>query len=128
MSQDQHERFATTPSSFAADLRSYGKRIIVTARGQLELSSQPILAAAIAKVIAVGGSEVVIDLEGLDSIDPEDVGLLVRARSLLRSRGQHLVVRSPCSNAVVLAACALLDPFASVGHVVEQGSFPSAIA
>jgi anti-anti-sigma factor len=125
MGQDQHRGFASSlysvrPSPFATELHSEGERIVVTARGQLDVGSQPLLALTLAKAIASGQYEVVIDLEGLDSIDPEDVGLLVRAKSLLQSRGQHLVVRSPCTNAEVLAACALLDPFASVGHVDES--------
>jgi anti-anti-sigma factor len=135
MGHDQHERFArrphpANPSSVVTELPVQDERIIVTARGQLDVSSRPLLALTLAKAIAAGRDEVVIDLENLDSIDSEDVGLLVRARRLLQSRGQHLVVRSPCTNAEVLAVCALIDPSASVGHVGESATatYTSAIA
>jgi anti-anti-sigma factor len=90
--------------------------IIVTARGQLDVSYQPIVALTLAMAIATGRSEISVDLDRLDSIDPDDVGLLVRARSLLHARGQHLVVRSPLPNAAVLAACTLLDPHARLEY------------
>jgi anti-anti-sigma factor len=118
MSQDQQEDVAiglrawNAPSSAAAVL-SEADRIIVTVDGQLDVDSQAILALTLAKAITAGRVDVALDLEDLDSIDPEDVGLLIRARSLLRSQGQHLVVRSPYARAA-LAACALLDPLACV--------------
>lgn len=129
MSQDQHDSFATglqsTTTPFAAELLLEAGRIIVTPRGQLDLDGTSILALTLAKAIADGRDGVVVDLEGLDSIDLNDVGLLIRARSLLKSRGQHLVVRSPRSDAVVLAACTLLDPHARVEDIErdEPGVF-----
>jgi anti-anti-sigma factor len=83
---------------FAAELVADGDRVIVTARGHLNLSTQPLWAATLAKAIATEQREVVIDLAGLESIDSEDVGLLVRARSLLQNRGKHLVVHPAWPN------------------------------
>jgi anti-anti-sigma factor len=133
MSQDRQKRLAAALGStewrpFAAEMLSEADRIIMTARGQLDLRSQPIFALTLAKAIAAGRGEVVIDLEGIDPIDPEDVGMLVRTRSLLQSRGQHLVVRSSGINAEVLAACALLAPLAPVEPMDENvsGTFSTA--
>jgi anti-anti-sigma regulatory factor len=122
MSQDQRDRVATRQratgvSSFATPVQSDADRIIVTVRGQLVVAAHLALVLMVAKAIAAGQSEAMVDLEGLDSIDASDIDLLGRARSLLRSRRKHLVVRSPCSNADVLAACALLDPCARVERV-----------
>jgi anti-anti-sigma factor len=125
MSQDQQERIAIDPQAssqrvFTTELFAEADRIIVTAQGRLDFNTRPTLVATLAKAIATNQREIVIDLTGLDSVDSEDVGLLVRARSLLQSRGQHLIVRSPCPNAEVLVACALLEPFARVEHVDDN--------
>jgi anti-anti-sigma factor len=104
-------------SSLATEILSEADRIIVTVRGQLDVASYSTLALTLAKAIAAGRDEVVVDPEDLDHIDAQDVSLLIRARGLLRFRGQHLVVRSPCTNANVLAACALLDPHAWVERI-----------
>jgi len=119
MAQDQWNRVATRlratdVSSFATQMQSDAGPIIVTVQGQLEVAAHLALALMVAKAIAAGQDEVVVDLEGLDSIDSLDIDMLGRARSLLRSRRQHLVVRSPSSDAEILAACALLDPHARV--------------
>jgi len=122
MSQGQRGRVATRPrttgvSSFAAHEQSDADRIVVTVQGRLAVTAHLALVIMVAKAIVAGQAEIMVDIEGLDSIDASDIDLLGRARSLLRSRGQHLVVRSPCSNADVLAACALLDPYARVERV-----------
>ena len=92
------------------------RTIIVTTRGQFDLSPRSMLALTLAQGIVAGRREVIVDLEVSGLIDPDDVGLLVRARSLLRSRGQHLVVLSPAVPAAVIAACVLVDPLAIVGR------------
>jgi anti-anti-sigma factor len=117
----------TNAPRFSAEMLADADRITVTARGQLDHHTQPVLALTLAKAIATDRREVVIDLDGVDSIDPEDVGLLMRTRSLLQSRGQHLVVRSPRANAEVRAACALLDPFERFGHANERTSDAPAV-
>jgi anti-sigma B factor antagonist len=131
MSQAQLDSVATRPASsdavsWPARMPSETDWIMVTVSGQLEVESQPILALTLAKAITDGRIDLVVDLEALDLIDLEDVGLLIRARSLLRSRGQHLVVRSPCV-IEILAACALLDPLARVDrvHANRLGNFAS---
>jgi anti-anti-sigma regulatory factor len=130
MSQAQDARVALRPdllnaSSMAAEVPSRAHRIIVTVRGELEDHSQPVFVLALAKAITDGRVDVDVDLGALDSIDTDDVGLLIRARSLLRSAGWHLVLRAPCSGAI-LAACALLDPFARVERLYgnEAATFP----
>jgi anti-anti-sigma regulatory factor len=96
--------------------------VVITVRGQFQADAQSGFALLLAKEIAAGHLEVVVDLETLDLLDLEDVGVLLRARSLLRSRGQHLVVRSSRNNAQILAACALIDPHVRIARVV--GSAP----
>ena len=117
LSQNQWTRVvarlhATTGCSVGSAPAAAADPIVVTVLGRLDVTS---LALVVAKAIITGRDAVVVELDGLDSFDPEDVGLLVHARSVLRSRGQQLVVRSPCTNEEVRAACALLDPFVEVG-------------
>ncbi len=102
MSQAPYARVAMglhflNPPSVLAEIPQTADRNVVTVRDQLEVGSQPVLLLALAKAITDGRVELVVDLGALDSIDTEDVGMLIRASTLLRSRGQHLVVRAPCA-------------------------------
>ena len=122
MSQDQRNppvpiSWPTAASSFGQEMHPADVRLIVTVRGQFDPSSQHRLAFGIARAVVAGRDEITFDLESLDADDIEDLGLLIRARELLRSKGQHIVIRSPCIDAAVLVSCALLDPLVEVQRV-----------
>jgi hypothetical protein len=122
MSQDQCERVAPRLSAplmsmSVGDTPSDVDQFVVTVRGRFVPESRLLFALTVAAAVASGRDSALIDLDCLDAIDPEDVGLLVRARTHLRLRRQRLVVRSPWTASEVLAACALVDPFASAADV-----------
>ena len=58
-------------------------RNVVCLRGDYDMSTAPALAASLAAAIARDGSEVVIDLSGVDFMDAATVGMIIRARSFL---------------------------------------------
>jgi len=109
---------ASLHASLADAIAPDAELVMITVRGQFDPGAQSVFALLLAMGIAECQREIVVDLDALDSLDLEDVGLLVRARSLLRSRGQHLVVRSSRNNAQVLAACAFLDPHVRIARAV----------
>ena len=125
MSQDQRIYAALRPLLPRAPAQVVGifkrsGRILVTVKGCREGFALLAIVLTLAYKIVLGDEQVIVDLEKLDVIDLDDIGLLIRARSVLRQRGQRIVVRSPCSNAAVLAACALLDPLSRVERVEED--------
>ena len=59
------------------------------------MSTAPALAALLAAAIARDGTDVVIDLSGVDFIDAATVGVIIRAREFLQERSRSLTLRSP---------------------------------
>lgn len=69
--------------------------VVVWLRGEHDLSTVPVVSEAMAWVIAVDGSDVVVDLSEVQFMGAATLGVLVGARELLRVRSRSLVVRSP---------------------------------
>jgi anti-sigma B factor antagonist len=67
------------------------RRIVV--RGEVDLSTAPELASAIASV-AEGAFRVVVDLGGVTFIDSTGLGVLVNERSALEARNGAIVISS----------------------------------
>ena len=74
---------------------SAADRDLVRLRGEYDMSTAPSLAALLAAAIARDGSDVVIDLSGVDFIDAATVGVIIRAREFLQERSRSLTLRSP---------------------------------
>lgn len=88
--------------------------VVVWLRGEHDLSTAPALSEAMAWIIAVDDADVVVDLSEVQFMGAATVGVLIRARELLRLRSRSLMVRSPSRFAQrVLELCGdtgLVDP------------------
>ena len=74
---------------------SAADRDLVCLRGEYDLSTAPALASLLAGAIARDGTDVVLDLSGVDFIDAATVGVIIRAREFLQQRSRSLTLRSP---------------------------------
>jgi anti-anti-sigma factor len=73
--------------------------VVVCLRGEHDLSTVAELSATMAQAMALGDTDLVVDLSRVELITAATVGVLVRARELLRVRSRSLVVRSPSARA-----------------------------
>jgi anti-sigma B factor antagonist len=84
-------------------VQAYARRgppqVVVCLRGDHDLSTVAELSAAMARAITLGDADIVVDLSRVEFMAAATVGVLVRARGLLRSRSRSLVVRSPSTRA-----------------------------
>lgn len=74
--------------------REYGGHIIVSLRGELDITDAVSVAAALATV-AASNLEIIVDLAGLDFIDSSGVAALARGRKHARHAGGDLVLAAP---------------------------------
>jgi anti-sigma B factor antagonist len=65
-------------------------------RGEVDLSTGPLLWERISAVIAGGSTRVVLDLAGMAFIDSTGLSVLVMAMRRLQEVDGQLVLRSPC--------------------------------
>jgi anti-anti-sigma factor len=102
------------------DLRGH---VVVVLRGELDVTDAVAVAAALA-VIAARGSEVIVDLAGLDFIDSSGVAALAHGRKLARKAGGDLLLAAPQRQVLrILALTRLIDVFpihASVGEAAGR--------
>jgi anti-anti-sigma factor len=70
-------------------------RTVVWLRGEHDLSTVDALSETLAGAIALDDADVVVDLSDMQFMGAATVGVLIRARELLRTRSRSLVVRSP---------------------------------
>jgi anti-anti-sigma factor len=81
---------------------------VVWLRGEHDCFTVREVVATMARAITLGDAELVVDLSGVEFMGAATVGVLVRARALLRARSRSLVVRSPSRSAChVLNLCGL---------------------
>jgi anti-sigma B factor antagonist len=86
--------------------------VVVALRGELDVAEAAKVAASLA-VVAAGGRDVIIDLEGLEFIDSSGLAALVRARHHARRIGFDLLLAAPQQQVPrMLAITRLLDVFA----------------
>jgi anti-anti-sigma factor len=69
--------------------------VVVWLGGEHDLSTVGELSAALAQAITLGDADVVVDLTEVLYMGAVTVGVLYRARELLRARSRCLVMRSP---------------------------------
>jgi anti-anti-sigma factor len=85
-------------------------RAVVWLRGEHDISTVAALAETMARAIAVGDADVVVDLRGVQFMDAATVGVIIRAREFLRLRSRSLRLRSPSTRARhVFDLCGLAD-------------------
>jgi anti-anti-sigma factor len=96
----------------------------VCLRGEHDLATVAGLSAALAQAIVLGDADLVVDLSRVELMTAATVGVLVRARELLRVRARSLVVRSPSARARRVLELSdlrgLLEP-RSVGAAIDRG-------
>jgi anti-anti-sigma factor len=87
-----------------------GTRTVVILRGEWDVSTRPLLADVLSRVIAADGGDVVLDLGEAEFIDSAIVRAFVVGRQLLNRHGRSLTFRSPSRLAIrVLEVFGLTD-------------------
>lgn len=79
---------------FGIDISERDDWVVVAARGDLDLATAPKVASALAQLPA-GARRVVVDLSGVDLVDPTGMGVLAGLRSRLHRSGGCLVLSCP---------------------------------
>lgn len=99
-----------SPGSAAAPAVSRdGDRVVVWLSGEHDIATVFVLADTLARAIAVGGGDVVVDLSQVGFIGAATIDLLVRSKDLLGQQSRTLTVRSPSRRAIrLLDLCGLL--------------------
>jgi anti-anti-sigma factor len=84
---------------------------VIWLRGEHDMSTVAELSERIARAIAMDDADLVVDLADVEYMGAATVGVLSRARELLRARSRSLVLRSPsrCARRV-LELCGHADP------------------
>jgi len=72
-----------------------GRRVVVSLRGEHDLSTSPALAEALADASALGSGDVVVDLSGVQFMDAAVIRELVDRREVLRLQSRTLTLRAP---------------------------------
>ena len=96
------------------DLAAYvgrdADRTVIWLQGEHDISTVVALWETMATATALDDADVVVDLSGVQFMGAATVGVIIRARNLLRLRSRSLVVRSPSRCAQrVLDLCGLSD-------------------
>jgi anti-sigma B factor antagonist len=85
--------------------------VVVVLRGELDVTQAANVAEALA-VVAAGGRDVIVDLEGLEYIDSSGLAALARARQHARRAGCDLLLAAPQQRVLrILAITRLIDVF-----------------
>ncbi len=84
--------------------------IVVWLWGEHDLSTDGALCLALARAIALGRAEVIVDLSGVEFMGASTLGVIARARELLWQGSASLTVRSPSAFLRrVISVCGLDD-------------------
>ncbi|MCM3660394.1 STAS domain-containing protein [Georgenia satyanarayanai] len=76
--------------------------------GEIDLSTVPLLDAALSPLIADGAAHVALDLSGVSFCDVSGLNRLLAARRTLNALGSELVLHGPCPSLQILLD--VLDP------------------
>jgi anti-sigma B factor antagonist len=107
-------------------------QVVAVLRGELDVAAAAQVAASLA-MVAAGGRNVIVDLEGLEFIDSSGLAALVNARQHARRAGSDLLMAAPQQQVLrMLAITRLIDVFAVHACADEAagiaGRIPPAIA
>jgi anti-sigma B factor antagonist len=99
---------AQPPRDVPPRVLRHGARTVIWLEGEQDAATVPLLAEAMAKAIAGGNADLVVDLSGVTFLDASTIGVLVRGRNLLALCSGRLTLRSPSRCAKrLLDACLL---------------------
>jgi len=87
-----------TFTEFTAESRRDGDRAVVSFEGELDCSSEGLARVEIEIALERGGTELVIDLRGLEFIDARGVHVLRDARTACQALDRRLTVTSATDN------------------------------
>ncbi|HSO96862.1 MAG TPA: STAS domain-containing protein [Acidimicrobiia bacterium] len=79
---------------FGIDARDGAGELLLAVHGDVDLATAPLLQEALAHATASGRHPVVLDLADLRFMDAHGIGVIVRARQLLREQQGDLSIRS----------------------------------
>ena len=83
---------------------------VVWLRGEHDMFTLAELWETMARAIASDDGDVVVDLSAVEFMDASTIGVLIRARTILRKRSRSLTLRSPSTRALrVLGLCDLAN-------------------
>jgi anti-anti-sigma factor len=86
----------TVPEGLDLAYRRNGRDVVVSIRGEIDLSSAPYLDQALTELIDEQGNlSVVLDLERLDFMGSTGVALLLKARERAHLRGGEIILARP---------------------------------
>jgi anti-anti-sigma factor len=74
-------------------------QVVARLRGEHDLSTVAELSAALAQAMALGDTDLVVDLSRVELMTAATIGVLRRAQDLLALRSRSLVVRAPSARA-----------------------------
>ncbi len=91
--------------------RECGGQVVVALRGELDVVDAASVAASLA-VVAAGGRNLILDLEGLEFIDSSGLAALLRARRRAQEAGCDVLLAAPQQQVLrVLALTRVIDVF-----------------
>ena len=101
---------ATASVSESATVRRHGDRTVISLHGDQDITTAPVVADTLARVIAMDDADLVVDLRDVTFLSAAVIRLLVRSRALTDRYHRSMTLRapSPCA-ARVLAICGLTD-------------------
>jgi len=88
-------RFEVTVVQERGDPRADFARRVVVVSGELDVATSGRLRNAFSELLAVGHSELAVDMGGVEFMDASGVGVLVGAALEARARGGRLVLQRP---------------------------------
>ncbi len=83
---------ADSPELLSIAIEHHEDRVLVTLRGELDLSTAPALAAALRDAMLDANSEIVVDLAALEFIDASGLNVLAGAETHAEQHGARLAV------------------------------------
>ncbi|HUD39108.1 MAG TPA: STAS domain-containing protein [Streptosporangiaceae bacterium] len=99
-------------------------RVIVSLRGELDVTFAAGIAASLAE-IAARACQIIVDLEGLEFIDSSGLAALARARSHARHAGGDLLLAAPQQQVLrLLTLTRLMDVFSVHACVDDAAGSP----
>ena len=120
------DRIRAPSAAFGVEVSTSEGQVTLTMRGELDLSNQRHLAAALVGIEA-SSAEIILDLADLTFIDAGSIGLIHRARNLARLRGTDVVLRSPNPSLHRILELTGLGPETSYGPLDPPLPMPSSL-
>lgn len=72
-----------------------GARTAVWLDGEQDMATVAVLADVLSRAIFIDDADLIVDLSGVTFIDAATIGVVIRARNILRPHARHLTMRRP---------------------------------